>query len=192
MSDNDGGAVALVTGSGRGIGFEVSRQLTQRDVTVLLGVRNLEKGESAAWELAAEGLDVRARAVDVSDGESFERLASEVEDEFGGLDVLVNNVAAYVDWSETALTADPESAHGDFETNLFGAWRVCQALVHVIRCSAHGRIVNVSSGAGSHSDTDFGLTTNRGSPASYGISKAALNASPRSLPRNSKARGYPS
>ena len=86
MSDNDGGAVALVTGSGRGIGFEVSRQLTQRDMTVLLGVRNLEKGESAAWELAAEGLDVRARAVDVSDGESFERLASEVEDEFGGLE----------------------------------------------------------------------------------------------------------
>ena len=46
----------------------------------------------------------------------------------------------------------------------------------LIRRSGHGRIVNVSSGAGSHGDPQFGLTTNRGSAASYGISKAAINA----------------
>ncbi len=92
------------------------------------------------------------------------------------VDVLVNNAAAYVDWSETALTADLESARAVFETNLFGAWRVCQAFVPLVRRSVHGRIVNVASGAGSHGDADFGLTTNRGSVASYGISKAALNA----------------
>lgn len=46
----------------------------------------------------------------------------------------------------------------------------------LLRRSSHGRIVNVSSGAGSHGDTQFGLTTNRGAVASYGISKAALNA----------------
>jgi len=93
------------------------------------------------------------------------------------VNVLVDNAAAYVDWSETALTADLESAHAVFETNLFDAWRVCQAFVPLVRRSARGRIVNVASGAGSHGgDTDFGLTTNRGSAASYGISKAALNA----------------
>lgn len=169
MSDN-------VTGAGRGIGFEVYRQLAQRGMAVLLGARNLEKTAAAARELAAEGLDVRARGVDVSDGESVERLASEVEGGFGGLDVLVNHDAAYVDWSETTLTADLESARAVFETNLFGARRVCQAFAPLIRRCAHGRIVNASSGAGSHGDVDFGLTTNRGSVASHGISKAAPNA----------------
>lgn len=176
MAVDDGGAVALVTGAGRGIGLEVSRQLAERGMTVILGVRSPEKAEDAVRELAGEGADVRAEAVDVSDGESVGRLVSVLEDEFGRLDVLVNNAAAYVDWSETALTADLGSAHGVFETNLFGAWRVCQAFVPLVRRSAHGRIVNVSSGVGSHGDADFGLTTNRGSVASYGISKSAINA----------------
>lgn len=176
MAANDGGAVALVTGAGRGIGFGASRQLAERGMTVLLEVRTLEKGEAAAREPASEGLDVRTRAVDVCDGESVGRLAAALESEFGVVDVLVNNAAAFGDLPETAPTADIGSTRGVFETNLFGAWRVCQAFVPLVRRSAHGRIVNVSSGAGSHGDTDFGLTTNRGSVASYGISKAAINA----------------
>lgn len=143
---------------------------------MVLGVRTLENGEAAARELAEEGLDVRAKAIDVSDDGSVDRLAGEVEGEFGRLDVPVNNAAAYVDWSETALIADLGAAHAVFETNLLGAWRVCQAFVPLVRRGTHGRIVNVSSGAGSHGDADFGLTTNRGSVASYGISKAAINA----------------
>jgi NAD(P)-dependent dehydrogenase (short-subunit alcohol dehydrogenase family) len=110
------------------------------------------------------------------DDESARRLAAGIEDGFGRLDVLVNNAAAYVDWSETALSADLEAAHEVLETNLFGAWRTCQVFLPLIQHSEHGRIVNVSSGAGSHGDLRFGLATNRGSVSSYGISKAALNA----------------
>ncbi|MGB3634292.1 MAG: SDR family NAD(P)-dependent oxidoreductase [Rubrobacteraceae bacterium] len=168
--------VALVTGSGHGIGFEVGRQLAQQGITVLLSGRDEEKVEAAARELADEGLDLRAKILDVTDDESVRRLSGEVEGEFGRLDVLVNNAAAFVDWTETALTADLESARGIFETNLFGAWRVSQAFVDLIRRSDHGRIVNVSSGAGSHGEEQFGLTTGGGAVASYGISKAAINA----------------
>lgn len=174
--ERGGSGVALVTGAARGIGFEVARQLAQRGMTVILGARNPEKGEAAARRLADEGLDARAKAVDVGDVESVNRLAAEVHEEFGRLDVLVNNAAAYVDWSETASTADLESSRAVLDTNLFGAWRACQAFLPLLRRGGHGRIVNVASGAGSHGEPEFGLTTGGGAAASYGVSKAALNA----------------
>jgi NAD(P)-dependent dehydrogenase (short-subunit alcohol dehydrogenase family) len=62
------------------------------------------------------------------------------------------------------------------ETNLFGAWRLSQALLPLLRRSPSPRIVNVSSGAGSHDDAAFGLRARGGAAATYGISKAALNA----------------
>lgn len=164
---------ALVTGGARGIGFEVVRQLARRKMAVILGARDLEKGEAASQELA--GLDVRARTIGVTDPWSVKRLADEVDGEFGRLDVLVNNAAVFASWSETASAADLESSRTVFDTNLFCAWRVSQAFLPLIRRSAHGRIVNVSSGAGSHGEPQFGLTAGDGA-ASYGISKAALNA----------------
>ncbi len=102
--------------------------------------------------------------------------ASVITQDLGRLDILINNAAAYVEWTEVASTADLDSAVAILQVNLFGAWRVTQALLPLLRRSPHPRIVNVSSGAGSHADTAFGLTVRQGAAASYGISKAALNA----------------
>jgi NAD(P)-dependent dehydrogenase (short-subunit alcohol dehydrogenase family) len=167
--------VALVTGANHGIGLEVVRQLAWRGMTVILSARNPEKGAAAAQALIDEGLDVHFKPLDVADDESIGRLAAELHQEFGRLDVLVNNASAFADWAELASTADLKAAHMVVDTNLFGAWRTCQAFLPLLRGSAHGRIVNVSSGAGSHGDDQFGLAANRGA-ASYGISKTALNA----------------
>ena len=174
--ERDISGVALVTGGARGIGFEVGRQLAELGMTVILGARDQVKATAAAEELAADGLDVRARTIDVADAGSVKELAAWVEEEFGRLDVLVNNAAAFADWSETASVADLEASRADFDTNLFGAWRTCQTFLPLIERSRHGRIVNVASGAGSHGEPTFGLTTGGGSAATYGISKAALNA----------------
>jgi NAD(P)-dependent dehydrogenase (short-subunit alcohol dehydrogenase family) len=130
----------------------------------------------AAKSLADEGLEVITKVIDLSNDESVRKLAAEVESEYGRLDVLVNNAAAYVDWTESVTSADLDTVRQILEINLFGAWRTTQAFLPLIRKSQHGRIVNVSSGAGSHGELQFGLTTNKGSVASYGISKAALNA----------------
>lgn len=176
MNAKEQAPIALVTGANRGIGFEVCRQLAQAGMTVILTARNLTKAETAAQPLIEEGLKVHPHALDITQDKSIQTLASALERDFGRLDVLVNNAAVFVDWSETATTADMQAVHGVFETNIFGAWRTTQVLLPLIRKSEHGRIVNVSSGAGSHSDPQFGLTTNDGSVASYGISKAALNA----------------
>jgi NAD(P)-dependent dehydrogenase (short-subunit alcohol dehydrogenase family) len=168
--------VALVTGGARGIGFEVVRQLAQQGMTVILAARDPERASAAAEELAGDGLDVRVGTLDVTDGASVKALAAWVEAEFGGLDVLVNNAAAFADWSETASSADLQSSRAVLDTNLFGPWLVCQAFLPLIRRSNHGRIVNVASGGGSHGDPQFGLATPGGTAASYGISKAAVNA----------------
>jgi len=89
--------VALVTGGNRGIGFEITRQLAERGMTVLLCARDPEKGAAAAEELSAAGGRVLPRELDVSDSDSVERLASEVASDPGRLDVLVNNAGILYD-----------------------------------------------------------------------------------------------
>ncbi len=168
--------LALVTGASRNIGLEVVRQLAGRGITVILTAREAAKAEAAAQSLLAEGLSVIARPLDVTDEASVKALAAWVEAEYGRLDVLVNNAAGFADWMEKPSSADLAAVQTLMETNLYGAWRVSQAFLPLLQKSAHPRLVNVSSGAGSHGDTQFGLTTNNGSTASYGISKAALNA----------------
>jgi NAD(P)-dependent dehydrogenase (short-subunit alcohol dehydrogenase family) len=145
-------------------------------MTVILGARDPEKASAAAQELVGDGLDVRACTMDVVDGASVGELAGRVAGEFGRLDVLVNNAAAFADWSETASGADLGASHAVLDTNLFGTWRVCQAFLPLIRRSDRGRIVNVASGSGSHGDPQFGLSTPGGTAASYAVSKAAVLA----------------
>lgn len=113
---------------------------------------------------------------DVADPDAVRAGAAALERDPGRLDVLINNAAAYVDWSEAATGADLAVAQDVLATNLFGAWRTIQALLPQLRRSTHPRVVNVSSGAGSHGDEQFGLTRGGGAAASYGISKAAQNA----------------
>jgi NAD(P)-dependent dehydrogenase (short-subunit alcohol dehydrogenase family) len=171
------GRVVLVTGAARGIGKEVARQLAECGATVLVSARDADHAGAAAKDLVAAG-DVRALKVnlDVTDDAGVRAAAQALEDDPGRLDVLVNNAAAYVDWSEMASGADLAAAHQVLEVNLFGPWRLTNALLPLLGRSDHPRIVNVSSGAGSHGDKQFGLARRGGAAASYGISKAALNA----------------
>ena len=174
MTD-ESGTIALVTGAAHGIGFEVCRQLAERGWTVVLTARSLERARAAAEGLAGLEGKVHARALDVADDASPRALAADLGWALGRLDVLVNNAGQAADWSETAGTADLREAHAVMEANLFGAWRTTQALLPLLRRSRRGRIVNVSSGAASHVDPQFGLAA-VSAATSYAVSKAALNA----------------
>ena len=167
-------AVVLVTAAAHGLGREAAAQLAHRGHRVLITSRDADTAKSAAGEL---GENVSALpALDVTDPASIRDVAGAIAVDPGRLDVLINNAAAYVDWTETVTGADLDAAHRVLETNLFGAWRLIQALLPLLRQSPAPRIVNVSSGAGSHGDPGFGFTARGGAAASYGINKAALNA----------------
>ena len=168
--------VALVTGASHGIGLEVVRQLAERGATVYLTARSEQKAEEAVAQLGGGHGSVSPLALDVNNEDSVRHAAAEVEREHGRLDILVNNAAQFADWQEMPSSADLDAARQVVETNLFGLWRVTQAFLPLLRASKSGRIVNVTSGAGSHGDEKFGLTANGGSAASYGVSKAAANA----------------
>ena len=92
MKDNP---VALVTGSNRGIGKELVRQLAKRGATVLLTARDLKKAEATAAELSFDGAKALARQLDVTSANSIHDLADQVEHDHGRLDILVNNAGVF-------------------------------------------------------------------------------------------------
>lgn len=161
--------MALVTGGARGLGVEVCRQLAQAGMQVWCAARDPDRAKHVAESLRGDG-DVRAARLDVADEGSILALAQRL----GRLDVLVNNAAIDYDTDARALTIDLDRVRRDLETNLFGAWRMAQAVSDRLRASAHGRLVNVSSASGQISDM------RAGTPA-YSTSKLALNGLTRML-----------
>ncbi len=173
------GRVALVSGANRGIGREIVRQLAEKRITTILGSRDEEKGSTAA-----EGMNgnVVVKRLDVIDEDSVYRLASFVEDEFGRLDILINNAGIANDSGQRGVDADLDSVREAMEANLFGAWRLCEAFVPLMQRNGYGRIVNISSGMGALNDMGGG------SPA-YRVSKTALNALTRILASELRGSG---
>ncbi|GAB4343220.1 MAG: SDR family oxidoreductase [Desulfobulbaceae bacterium] len=172
--------IALVTGANKGIGFETSRQLAEQDVRVLMGARDAGRGEEAAAKLRAQGLEVESLQLDVTDSGDIVRVRELIETGYGRLDILVNNAGmAHRDeplFANSAATVTPAVLRETFEVNFFGLVELTQALLPLIRESAAGRIVNISSMLGSltlHSDPKAGLETIK--PLAYDASKAAVN-----------------
>jgi NAD(P)-dependent dehydrogenase (short-subunit alcohol dehydrogenase family) len=171
---NESGLVALVSGGNRGIGRDVVRQLGERGITVVPGSRDLKRGEEVAAELEAKGLRIVAKQLDIRDEASVERVARELEEEFGRVDILVNNAGITDPWRGTAEDANFDAVKDVLETNLFGAWRLAKAVIPLMRRNGYGRIVNLSSGMGQLSDM-------RGHSPGYRVSKTGLNALTRML-----------
>ena len=167
--------IAIVTGGNRGIGREIARQLMKEDVFVVIGARDKVKGERAVEELKRDGPHVATFALDVSDTRSVQRFVQHVEKNHGAPGILVNNAGIYPESTDAKVVDTPTAMWREtFETNLFGAVRMCREIVPRMRKLRHGRIVNISSGLGQLQQMG------EGSPA-YRVSKAALNALTRTL-----------
>jgi NAD(P)-dependent dehydrogenase (short-subunit alcohol dehydrogenase family) len=178
--------VALVTGANQGIGLQIAKELAAKNFTVLVGSRDYARGEEAAKKIDG---DARALQLDVTDQASIAAAAERVGNEFGRLDVLVNNAAISrtrrlqgMTVEESVKSTRPSVVSLDeiravFETNVFGAVAVTQALLPLLREAPAARIVNVSSGVGSLTQNSDPACPYRSifGPV-YPASKTALNA----------------
>lgn len=167
----------LITGANKSIGLETARVLLRQGYRVYLGSRDPQRGQEAAAQLRAEGLDaVDVIEIDVSDSDSVARAREEVGRRTDVLDVLINNAGISGGMPQNALGASIEAYRRVFETNVFGVVRVTQAFIDLLRNSPEPRIVNVSSSQGSltlHTDPGYRYYHHKG--AVYHPSKAALN-----------------
>ena len=175
--------IAIVTGGNRGIGHEIARQLAKSDLFVIVGARDAVKCEAALEALRKASANVAAFPLDVNDTRSVRRFVEHVEKQHGSPSVLVNNAGVYPEATD-AKVVDSSTAlwRETFETNLFGAVRMCREVVPLMKKTRYGRIVNISSGLGQLHQMG------EGSPA-YRVSKAALNALTRTLAAEAAGTG---
>lgn len=161
--------IALVTGSNKGIGLEIVKQLLDNGFITILTSRDPKKGQQVFESIQYAPGTLYHQQLDINDQASIDRLQEFVINTFGKLDILINNAGIFLKEDKTTLETPLSVVMETFETNLFGAWRMCKTFVPLMKKQHFGRIINVSSGLGALE----GMT---GSNPGYGISKTALNA----------------
>jgi 2-deoxy-D-gluconate 3-dehydrogenase len=137
------GRVAVVTGGNGGIGLGMARGLAGGGATVIVAARNVEKSAAAVAEL--EGLGVKSGfvALDVARPDSCRAMVAQVLERFGRLDIVVNNAGMSI--------RKPPEAYEDAEwlqvidTNLNGAFAICQAAYPAMKRQGGGKIINIGS-----------------------------------------------
>lgn len=138
--------VALITGGNKGIGFEIARQLGAQGISVVIGARDQEKGEAAVKALVSEGVDAYSVKLDVVKSDDIAALPAYFNSKFGRLDILVNNAGVALESGGSTVSVLRET----YEANVLGPFAVTDALLPLLKASDSGRIVNQSSGLGSH------------------------------------------
>lgn len=137
--------VAIVTGSNKGIGFAIVRGLAKKfDGDVFLTSRSEERGLEAVKELKKEGIDVKFHQLDIDDRNSILKLHDFLKENYGGLDILINN--AGIAFKNDATESMGHQAKVTIKTNYFSVKDTCDILFPILRDGA--RVVNLSSVAG--------------------------------------------
>lgn len=154
--------VAVVTGGSRGIGFAIASALVSKGARVVITGRERQHLDAAAGTL---GKAVHAVRADVSKADEAAAAIEAAVDQFGGLDVLVNNAGVGL----FSSVADMSSAawQQTIDTNLSGVFYCCHAAIPHLKRRGHGWIINISSLAGANPFVGG---------AAYCASKAGLNA----------------
>lgn len=160
--------LALVTGANRGIGLELVKQLAAGGARVLLGSRS-GSGEAVAHDLRAQGLDVTYLPLDVDDPDSIAQAARTIQEQYGRLDILINNAGVCLDEEYGLLEIPAGLLERTMGTNFFGVYQLTRALLPLMQSRNYGRIINVSSGWGS-----LASMSEPGAGA-YKLSKLAVN-----------------
>ncbi len=157
------GKVAIVTGSGGGLGRAHALYLAGKGASVVVNDLSLKSAETVAAEITARGGRAMAVAASVTDEAAISAMVAKVTDDWGRIDILINNAGILRDKSFAKMTMD------DFrlvvDVHLMGAAICCKAVWETMRAQGHGRIVMTTSSSGLYGN--FGQ-------ANYGAAKMAL------------------
>ncbi len=171
--------VAIVTGAGRGIGHAIALRLAQEGARVASVSRSEENAKKTADEInAAHAGSAKAYGVDVADHSAVQKIGTQILEDFGRVDVLVNNAGVTRDGLSMRMSMEDWDIVLD--TNLKGAFTFSQAIMRSMIKQRSGRIINISSVSG--------LTGNAGQ-ANYAASKAGLIGLTKTLARELASRG---
>ena len=165
------GKVALVTGGSRGIGKDIAMAMATLGAKVAICGRKQQGLDQAVTEFKEKGLDVQGRATHIAKSDQVGALFDFIEKEYGGLDLLVNNVGMNI---LTPAVADVEEGLWDkiVETNLKGTFLVCSRAVPFMRKGQGGKIVNITTVAARKAAMGMGV---------YGVAKAGVEMLTRVL-----------
>ena len=172
--------VAFVSGANRGIGFETSKKLAELGIKVILGSRDVDKGQSAVDKLALLGHETDLIQYDACDAEAPAKVFEHIEKKYNKLDILVNNAGILLTGNlfvTNSSTVSDKDIKDTFQTNLFSVIALTQKLLPLLKNSSAGRIVNVSTILSSltlHSTKDSPIAPAK--EFAYNASKTALNA----------------
>jgi len=172
--------IALVTGGTGGIGSAICIGLAKQGRKVIAGYFPPEKEAAEVWQMArkAEGYDIEITPGDVSDYTASQQMIADIEDRFGGIDILVN--CAGITRDKTLRKMEPEQWNAVLRTNLDSAFNVTRHVVDDMTQKNFGRIVNIASVNGQKGQ--FGQTN-------YSAAKAGLHGFTKALAQEVAARG---
>jgi len=178
----------FITGAGRGIGLEVTRQYLQRGDRVVAGARSIERAP-ALRQLQEQHRDLLTVVpVEVTDVASITAAVTQIHEHVEALDVLINNAAinsndVFIDGPDGQQLLDASRPLEVLRVNAVAPIVVAQACMALLRAGVNPRVVNISSGAGSLAQKS------QGGDYSYAVSKTALNMFTRTFAFNAKADG---
>ncbi|WP_050614127.1 SDR family oxidoreductase [Bacillus testis] len=169
--------IVLITGGNKGIGFETARQLGKMGYEILLGSRNEKRGLEAVTLLEKENIKAKTVGLDVTNPTSILSSVERIEQEYGLLDILINNAGVFFEGEINQSELELSVLKSTYETNVFGVFSVTKAMLPLLRKSSSGRIVNLSSGLGSLTlNTDPKSEFYNVNTLAYNSSKTAVNA----------------
>jgi 3-oxoacyl-[acyl-carrier protein] reductase len=172
------GQVALVTGASRGIGRAIATELASQGA-IVIGTATSEAGSQAISQYLAETREGSGRGMvlDVNDAERCNALVSEIQKEFGGLSILVNNAGITQD--QLAMRMKDEEWDAVIATNLTSVARLSRAVLRGMMKARHGRIINITSVVGSAGNAG---------QMNYAAAKAGVAGMSRALAREIGSR----
>lgn len=157
--------VAVVTGGGSGIGAATCRRLAEAGAAVVVAEINAESGQAVADQIES----ARFIGTDVTSEASVQAMVATVVEDFGKIEILVNNAAVFV---LRGIDASDEEWHRSLEVNVLGAARVTRAVVPVMQEAGGGAIVNLGSISSFLAQPEF---------VTYNATKAAIASMTRCL-----------